>query len=434
MQTVTLETGVEKKHAPLARIAAGAVENLPSAANLLLADAAAPASPARRRDDLLVTLERTETPYLERRGARQIAVGYADPHSAAACAAIVAGAALPGTPVCADAGSLALLTLAERVASSDIPVLIAGPTGTGKEVLARFIHARSTRSHAPFVAINCAAMPETMLEAMLFGHVKGAYTGAANAGEGFFRAADGGTLLLDEIAEMPIGLQAKLLRVLQEGEVVPIGATSPIAVNVRIVACANRDLPLEVAEGRLRADLFYRLNVFPIELAALAERIDDIAPLAFAMLYRHGPRNGPLPWITDGAIERLRGHGWPGNVRELENVIRRAMVLAGDAAAIAVEHIVFDTAVRLVPAAAPALPAPPAELAAPPADAPLSCIARHSQTNAIIAVLRDCNGRRGETARRLGISERTLRYRLADMRDAGDMPAMRMPAAAGAAW
>jgi hypothetical protein len=149
-------------------------------------------------------------------------------------------------------------------------VLIGGPTGTGKEVLSRFIHDRSPRAKGPFVAVNCAAMPEAMLEALLFGHTKGAFTGATQASEGFFRAADGGTLLLDEIAEMPLTLQAKLLRTLQEGEVVPIGSTQPIKIDVRIIAAANRDLPTEVAEGRFRADLFYRLNVFPCRCAPCA--------------------------------------------------------------------------------------------------------------------------------------------------------------------
>ena len=423
MTLVMLDTQTEKNHAPLAQIAGGAVENLPGEGTLFLSGSDHVA-PARRRDDRLVTLERSATPSLMRRGAGHTAIRYDDPDSAAACSAILAAAATPGMPVFADAGSLALLTLAERVAASDIPVLIDGPTGTGKEVLARFIHNRSPRSEGPFVALNCAAMPEAMLEAMLFGHLKGAFTGAAAASEGFFRAADGGTLLLDEIAEMPIGLQAKLLRVLQESEVVPIGATQPIPVDVRIVACANRDLPTEVAEGRMRADLFYRLNVFPIGLAALRERPDDIVPLAFTMLLRHGPQTGAVPWITDAAIDKLRAHSWPGNVRELENVVRRALLLAGERLEIGPDEIAFDSAARMIE--------PPAQFA--PTDAPasaesLSEIARNSEASAIISVLEECGGRRNETARRLGISERTLRYRLADMRDAGIMP---IAAAAGA--
>ena len=206
-------------------------------------------------------------------------------------------------------------------------MLINGPTGTGKEVLSRFIHDRSARAGKPFIAINCAAMPETMLEAMLFGHQKGAFTGANSASEGFFRAADGGTLLLDEIAEMPLSLQAKLLRALQEREVVPIGATQPIKVDVRVIACANRDLPTEVDEGRFRADLYYRLNVFPLMLRPLCERPDDIAPLAFTMMLRHVPQGADMPWIGEAALDMLASHPWPGNVRELENLIRRICAL-----------------------------------------------------------------------------------------------------------
>jgi two-component system response regulator FlrC len=182
---------------------------------------------------------------------------YNDPLAQSTLCALIACATPAGSPIAADPESLSVLALAERLAASDIPVLINGPTGTGKEVLSRFIHAASPRKDGPFIAINCAAMPETMLEALLFGHQKGAFTGASAAGEGFFRAADGGTLLLDEIAEMPLPLQAKLLRALQEGEVVPLGATQPVKVDVRVIACANRDLPAEVEEGRFRADLYY---------------------------------------------------------------------------------------------------------------------------------------------------------------------------------
>lgn len=418
MTAVQMDQGCEILHAPLATIAAGAIESLPGEGSVLLIDAKSDV-PARRKDDRLVRIEQAVRPSLTRHGAGQTSLAYSDADSAAACAAMVAAAATPGYPVCADAGSIALLTLAERVAASDIPVLIDGPTGTGKEVLARFIHNRSARRNGPFVAINCAAMPEAMLEAMLFGHLKGAFTGAAQASEGFFRAADGGTLLLDEIAEMPVGLQAKLLRVLQEGEVVPIGATLPIKVDVRIVAAANRDLPTEVAEGRLRADLYYRLNVFALGLPALRERIDDIAPLAFAMLLRHGPATGALPWITDAAIDKLRAHPWPGNIRELENVIRRAMLLAGDTGEITPAEIMFDGVARMVASSAPVEPA-----------GKLSSVVRHSQASAIIASLKECHGHRGDTAKKLGISERTLRYRLADMRDDGVLPDALMAGAA----
>jgi len=280
-------------------------------------------------------------------------------------------------------------------------------------VLSRFIHERSGRANGPFIAVNCAAMPEAMLEALLFGHQKGAFTGATGASEGFFRAADGGTLLLDEIAEMPVGLQAKLLRALQEGEVVPIGSTQPVKVDVRVIACANRDLPTEVAEGRFRADLYYRLNVFPLALRPLRERAEDIAPLAFALVLRHATPGTALPWISDEALAMLKAHGWPGNVRELENVMRRALLLSNGAGQIGPDHIVFDGAARLVGSNAPAVAATPAT------PAKLSNIVQMSEARAIMDTLAACNGSRVAAARQLGISERTLRYRLASFREAG---------------
>ncbi len=222
---------------------------------------------------------------------------------------------------------------------------------------------------------------------------------------------------------MPLSLQAKLLRALQEGEVVPVGATTPVKVDVRIIACANRDLPLEVEEGRFRADLFYRLNVFPMALSALRERPTDIAPLAFAMLLRHAPQGAAVPWLSDGAIAMLKQHGWPGNIRELENVMRRALVIAGNEKVIGTQHIVFDRATRLVePAAAPALapaPGPGAEEAETATGTRLSKVVQLSEARAIMDTLDACGGKRAEAARQLGISERTLRYRLASYREAG---------------
>jgi len=289
------------------------------------------------------------------------------------------------------------------VAGADITVLINGPTGTGKEVLARAIHSGSPRADGPFIAVNCAALPEAMLEALLFGHKKGAFTGASSGGEGFFRAANGGTLLLDEVAEMPLQLQAKLLRALQEREVVPLGATEAEPVDVRVVACANRDLQTEVSEGRFRADLYYRLSVFPLTTKALAERPGDIAALAAAMVVRHGKGRAQLPWITPEVVALLQLHDWPGNVRELENVIQRAMLLAR-ADAIEVGDVIFD---RKAPE---------------PVSRPekLSNIVQLSEFQAIRETLAECGGNRIETAKRLGISERTLRYRLAKAREQGD--------------
>ncbi len=428
MPDIRIDATCEKKHAPLARIAAGALELLPTSGTLFIADANCPPE-TRRSGDRTVSLTAGTQAKIERIGQGSTAITYDDTHSPAARAAIIAAGAMPGTPVCADPGSLALLALAQRVAASNIPVLIDGPTGTGKEVLARFIHENSARKDGPFVAINCAAMPEAMLEAMLFGHLKGAFTGAAQASEGFFRAADGGTLLLDEIAEMPIGLQAKLLRALQEGEVVPIGATMPVPVDVRIVACANRDLPTEVAEGRLRPDLYYRLNVFPLSLAALRTRPGDIAPLAFTMALRHGPQTGVVPWISDATLEKLSTHTWPGNIRELENVIRRALLLCGDAGQIEPDDIVFDMPARVL-SEDDCVPVATYQRATGTGTAKLSSVVRHSEAEAIFATLEECGGHRLHAAKRLGISERTLRYRLASLRDAG---MMKQPVFAGAA-
>ena len=219
-----------------------------------------------------------------------------------------------------------LINMARKVAKTDVTVFIHGPTGTGKEVISNFIHQNSDRSEKPFVAINCAAIPENMLEAMLFGHEKGAFTGASSANKGIFRAADTGTLLLDEISEMPLSLQAKLLRVLQEKKVTPIGGQRDIDVDVRVIATTNRNMIDEVKEKKFREDLYYRLNVFPIETCNLSERPGDIIPISIALLKRHTEIT-KLPFITKGAQQILEKYEWPGNVRELENVLQRAIVL-----------------------------------------------------------------------------------------------------------
>ena len=226
-----------------------------------------------------------------------------------------------------DIKTYELLSLAKRVANTDVTVFINGPTGSGKEVLANYLHENSNRKDAPFVAVNCAAIPENMLEAILFGHEKGAFTGASNANKGIFRAADKGTLLLDEISEMPLSLQAKLLRVLQERKVTPVGGQRDIDVDVRVLATSNRDMASEVNQSRFREDLYYRLNVFPLQTRNLSARKDDILPISIKILNKHFQENNTTPYMTSGARELLLGHDWPGNVRELENTLQRALVL-----------------------------------------------------------------------------------------------------------
>ncbi len=221
-----------------------------------------------------------------------------------------------------------LIELAKRVAQTDVTVFVHGPTGTGKEVVSNYIHNESNRKENPFIAVNCAAIPENMLEAMLFGHEKGAFTGASTANKGIFRAADTGTLLLDEISEMPLSLQAKLLRVLQEKKVTPIGSHRDIDVDVRVIATTNRNMVDEVKNKKFREDLFYRLNVFPIETTNLYERTGDIIPISIALLKRHTKKGEQLSFLSKEAQETLKNYSWPGNVRELENVLQRALVLS----------------------------------------------------------------------------------------------------------
>ena len=229
-----------------------------------------------------------------------------------------------------DMRSRELLALAKKVAATNVTVFINGPTGTGKEVISNYIHNNSSRSEFPFVAVNCAAIPENMLEAILFGHEKGSFTGASQANKGIFRAADGGTLLLDEISEMPLSLQSKLLRVLQERKVTPIGGSKDVEVDVRVVATTNRDMLAEIKKGTFREDLFYRLNVFPLRTLALKERPEDILPISAALLKKHTSSENTFPLLTSKALNVLKNHMWPGNVRELENVLQRAMVICNE--------------------------------------------------------------------------------------------------------
>ena len=330
----------------------------------------------------------------------------------------VTGGADSEGPVACEPASAQLLELAARVARSDSTVLISGESGTGKEVLARYIHQQSPRAGQPFVAINCAAIPDNMLEATLFGHEKGAFTGAIAAQAGKFEQADGGTLLLDEISEMPMALQAKLLRVLQEREVERVGGRKPIALDIRVVATTNRDLAGEVAAGRFREDLFYRLSVFPLAWRPLRERSADILPLAERLLLRHVNKMKHAPVrLSEEARACLQAYPWPGNVRELDNAIQRALILQQGGTIAAADFCLAG----VLPALAPRPLAPPAPQAVvESADAGgLGDDLRRHEFQMIIDTLRAERGRRKEAAERLGISPRTLRYKLAQMRDAG---------------
>jgi two-component system response regulator FlrC len=254
-----------------------------------------------------------------------------------------------GALVAAAPATSSLIDMARRLGGFNVNVFVNGPTGSGKEVLSRLIHDASPRSDKPFLAINCAAIPENMLEALLFGYEKGAFTGATTPNKGFIRAADGGTLLLDEISEMPIGLQAKLLRVLQEKVVTPLGSQTETAVDVRFLATSNRNMALEIAKGTFREDLFYRLNVFPLETLPLAQRPLDIPVLAQAMLGRHTPKGQPVPLLAPETCDLLKTHSWPGNVRELENVMQRALVLANGPLIRPEQIMLLTTASTLTP-------------------------------------------------------------------------------------
>jgi len=320
-------------------------------------------------------------------------------------------------PVACEPASRQLLELAARVARSDSTVLISGESGTGKEVLARYIHQQSPRATQPFVAINCAAIPDNMLEATLFGHEKGAFTGAIAAQAGKFEQAEGGTLLLDEISEMPLGLQAKLLRVLQEREVERVGGRKPIALDIRVLATTNRDMAGEVAAGRFREDLYYRLSVFPLAWQPLRERSGDILPLAERLLARHVAKMKHAPVRLSAAAQAcLQAYAWPGNVRELDNALQRALILQQGGV---VEAADFCLAGAIPLSAVAPAAVTPAVVEDASDSAGLGDDMRRHEFQMIIDTLRAERGRRKEAAERLGISPRTLRYKLAQMRDAG---------------
>lgn len=321
--------------------------------------------------------------------------------------------------IAVDPASKATRELAARVADTDATVLLCGESGVGKEVYARFIHTHSSRDSAPFVAINCAAIPENMLEAMLFGYEKGAFTGATTTHAGKFEQANGGTLLLDEISEMDIGLQAKLLRVLQEREIERLGGRGTVKLNVRVIATTNRDLRAAVRNGDFREDLFYRLNVFPLFIPPLRERPLDILPLSAHFLERNeGVRDGAQV-LSAGALDKLNQYPWPGNVRELDNVMQRALILRQNAT-LGVDDIHFEQDMGWGTASVlagdgtcdPGISDEGAD------DGELDDFLRHQERRRIDDALRQGRSKK-EAAEILGISPRTLRYKLARLRDQG---------------
>ncbi len=338
--------------------------------------------------------------------------------------------------VAADERTRRVAALAMRVAATDATVMITGESGTGKEVIARFIHQHSPRAEQPFVAINCAAIPDNMLEATLFGYEKGAFTGAYQACPGKFEQAQGGTILLDEISEMDLGLQAKLLRVLQEREVERLGGRKTIELDVRVLATSNRDMRAEVRAGRFREDLFYRLNVFPLHLPPLRQRPADILPLAERFLVLGAARLGrAAPRLSAAARERLLAHAWPGNVRELDNVLQRALILqTGEE--IGAEDLQFESG-SVSGASGAAVDAAGLARASGddtserhatgegalegsvPEDGVQAVDLKSQEQRIILETLRAVNGSRKAAAERLGISQRTLRYKLARMREMG---------------
>ena len=316
--------------------------------------------------------------------------------------------------VARDPVMLATLHRAEQVAGAEASVLITGESGTGKEVLARHIHRRSRRAAGPFVALNCAAIPENLLESELFGHEKGAFSGALARRVGKFEAADGGTLLLDEISEMELRLQAKLLRAVQEREIDRVGGNAPVRVNVRILATSNRDLPAEVARGTFREDLYFRLNVVSLRIPPLRERPGDIPALAEHFARRYAEVNGlPLRLLTPEALRLLVGHGWRGNVRELENTLHRAVLLAGGDS-IDTDAIELAPGSRGVPPPSPAAGVP---TAGPGGEGVARLVGRRMddvERDLILETLSHTLGNRTHAATILGISIRALRNKLRD--------------------
>ena len=329
--------------------------------------------------------------------------------------------------VVADEHMKKLYGLVNKVAKTNVTMLLEGESGTGKEVLARYIHRNSHYHAGPFEAINCAAIPENMLEAMLFGYEKGAFTGATQSMPGKFEQAQGGTLLLDEISEMDLGLQAKLLRVLQEKEVERIGSQRKIELNVRILATTNRKLKDYVQQGLFREDLYFRLSVFPIRIPALRERTGDILPLAQELLNKHSPHGKANYRFDAAAVQKLQAYQWPGNVRELENVMQRALIMQSGLTIMA-DNLLFEDDEISVMDCLPVASQPIGvatesfNFVDDDAQAELHSLGdgvRSAEEKIILQILNEARGNRKATAEKLGISPRTLRYKIARMKESG---------------
>jgi two-component system response regulator FlrC len=343
----------------------------------------------------------------------------------------------PKSFVFVDPVSQHLLALSQRVAQTDVTALLVGPTGAGKEVLARVLHESSHRAKGPFVALNCSALPEHLIEDMLFGHEKGAFTGAHKDHRGLFEQAQGGTVFLDEIGEMPIHLQAKLLRVLQEKKLNRLGGETSIDLDVRVIAATNKDLRLAIEAREFREDLYFRISTFRLRIQPLCERPGDILPLAMQALNRLAKESLPLSLSTEAQM-LLQQYPWPGNVRELENVMQRAVVLCRGRV-VTPAHLMFDENQPLflepLPQASAVLQAVHVvEPAAPSADSFMASVSSNdlkpqpaedlfsavkaSEHQVILAAIQASESR-VEAAKKLGISPRTLRYKLAQLRDRG---------------
>jgi len=341
---------------------------------------------------------------------------YAPVHKVASC-----------TPVFGDPTTAALLSVAEKVAASDASVMITGPSGSGKEVLSRYLHDKSARKDNAFIAINCGAIPDSMLEATLFGYEKGAFTGAIQACPGKFEQAQNGTILLDEITEMPLDLQVKLLRVLQEREVERLGSRKTIKLNIRVLATSNRDLKKAVEAGTFREDLYYRLNVFPLQWLPLQQRKGDIVPLAEYLLASHASEQSiAIPCLSEQAKQRLVDYTWPGNVRELDNVMQRALILSTeqviDCDLLILEDQQFEhishssdegNMLNTNNETVEELPQQSA------VDDGLGNGLKQQEQKIILDALQTCRGKRKDVAELLGISPRTLRYKIARMKENG---------------